>query len=130
MQTNVTFYPGQQVVLRSGGPIMTVTHVSRKDGYVDCIWFDSKFGPNRYHTRLSGAVLVPLQVQAILNDGALQEVHVGDVVQLHSGGPSMTVDSVHVDGVTPKTVCLWFDPREMAPLSAGFHPNALAIESR
>lgn len=129
MQDDVSFYPGQQVVLKSGGPIMTVNHVFRKDAVIDCIWFDLDFGPERYHARLSGDVLVPFQDQTLSNGNVLQEVHVGNVVRLRSGGPSMTVEFVKANGFETKTSCLWFDRRAMTPFSAGFHPNALVVES-
>ncbi|MFM4924891.1 DUF2158 domain-containing protein [Aeromonas dhakensis] len=129
MSEDVSFYPGQQVVLKSGGPVMTVNYVSRKDGFVDCIWFDLEFGPERYHTRFSCDVLVPFRDQTLSSDSALQELRVGDVVKLRSGGPLMTIEIVKANGYESKTSCLWFDRRAMTPFSYGFHPNALVVES-
>ncbi len=39
----------------------------------------------------------------------MAEFNVGDVVQLKSGGPSMTVTQVGEKGGTLKVFCTWFD---------------------
>ena len=35
----MTFQIGDVVVLKSGGPKMTVQYIDRKDGDVYCVWF-------------------------------------------------------------------------------------------
>lgn len=52
----------------------------------------------------------------------LNQIALGDLVDLKSGGPTMTVDSVAPDG---KLVCLWFD-REGKPMGGQFSPGSLA----
>lgn len=37
------------------------------------------------------------------------EIKVGDVVQLKSGGPEMTVDEIEPYNGIPKARCSWFD---------------------
>jgi uncharacterized protein YodC (DUF2158 family) len=47
---------------------------------------------------------------------------VGDVVQLKSGGPAMTVTSVNDDGTF---YCEWFPGVQSAPLAGSFPSDAL-----
>jgi uncharacterized protein YodC (DUF2158 family) len=50
-----------------------------------------------------------------------QELKVGDVVQLNSGGPKMTVAALQSEGAVR---CVWFSP-DGKPESAVFPPSAL-----
>lgn len=34
--------PGETVKLKSGGPLMTISHVDRENDLFHCEWFDSK----------------------------------------------------------------------------------------
>ncbi|MCF5838643.1 YodC family protein [Aeromonas veronii] len=126
------FYPGQQVILRSGSPIMTVNAFYDNDSYVDCFWFDTVIGIERYEARLPSRVLT-LYVESEIASNTLQlpAPQVGDVVQLRSGGPSMTVEFVRLSDFDNNVSCIWFDEqcRTMTPCSGGFHPNALVLES-
>lgn len=54
-------------------------------------------------------------------------VKIGDVVQLKSGGPRMTVQQVADNGSEKWVECVWFvqgDDRE----SARFHPDTLNVK--
>jgi uncharacterized protein YodC (DUF2158 family) len=39
------FKPGDTVRMKSGGPLMTVSHIRQQDGEIWCEWFDSKDEP-------------------------------------------------------------------------------------
>lgn len=54
------------------------------------------------------------------------EFVIGDVVQLKSGGPVMTVTSVGDNYGTPAVWCVWFDPKGQQ--SGTFPPAALRKE--
>jgi uncharacterized protein YodC (DUF2158 family) len=43
------FKPGDQVMLKSSGPVMTVDFVRTESGFttVTCVWFDNKFEPHQ-----------------------------------------------------------------------------------
>ena len=45
-----TFKAGDTVRLKSGGPLMTVNHISR-DGEVWCEWFDDSNAPQKHYFR-------------------------------------------------------------------------------
>ncbi len=49
---------------------------------------------------------------------------VGDKVQLKSGGPVMTVHSLHDDG---RIFCIWFSDKGNDPKSYSFQPETLQI---
>lgn len=49
----MSFEVGDTVILKSGGPVMTVTYVGR-EGKVDCTWFNKEggnFSPNSHTFR-------------------------------------------------------------------------------
>jgi uncharacterized protein YodC (DUF2158 family) len=48
-------------------------------------------------------------------------MEIGDVVQLKSGGPSMTVESITKETAGPVVRCMWFDDAE---LKRGIFPAA------
>lgn len=48
---------------------------------------------------------------------------VGDVVQLKSGGPSMTVSDVNTGALGDKVACEWFDGSKR--MRENFSPDAL-----
>lgn len=55
-----------------------------------------------------------------------RQISVGDVVQLKSGGPLMTVHGVgdySTSGFNPGVLCVWFDANKK--VEAVFHPSAL-----
>jgi len=54
------------------------------------------------------------------------ELKVGDVVRLKSGGPVMTVTTVGDDYGTPMIWCMWFDQK--GSQTGKFPPAALQIE--
>ncbi|WP_421324700.1 DUF2158 domain-containing protein [Aeromonas veronii] len=126
MQSDVQFYPGQQVILKSGGPIMTVHAVSPNGTSVACRWFDINLTPEACYEDFSTSVLRVLDIQGVgpTDKIALSE---GAVVQLRSGGPLMTVQSVKESGDTRRCVCIWFDERNRKTTSSSitFHPHAV-----
>lgn len=51
---------------------------------------------------------------------------IGDVVQLKSGGPLMTIQAIGdytMSGFNPGVLCVWFDSNKK--VEDVFHPNAL-----
>jgi len=52
---------------------------------------------------------------------------VGDVVELKSGGPKMTVTWVGVTFGAPMVRCIWFDETETKKIQGDFTPDALQI---
>jgi uncharacterized protein YodC (DUF2158 family) len=52
------------------------------------------------------------------------EFQIGDVVQLKSGGPLMTVNEVGENYGVPTVFCAWFDSKENEK-SSGFRPELL-----
>jgi uncharacterized protein YodC (DUF2158 family) len=55
-----------------------------------------------------------------------QEIKVGDVVQLKSGGPRMTVNSVGDDNGVMSAWCSWFDSKQQEK-SGVFPVSSLAL---
>jgi uncharacterized protein YodC (DUF2158 family) len=53
-----------------------------------------------------------------------EQFKVGDIVQLKSGGPKMTVESIESTGAA---FCVWFDETPQGSLVKvhGFHPEVL-----
>lgn len=130
--SEAVFYPGQQVVLRSGSPIMTVNDFFSDNSWAGCFWFDCALGAERYEVKLPSTVLKLYNGESeIVSDALLVTPSVGDVVQLRGGGPLMTVEFVRINEFENNVSCIWFDEqcRSMAPYSGGFHSNALVIKS-
>lgn len=128
MQSDVQFYPGQQVILKSGGPIMTVHEVSFSSNgtSVACRWFDLNLTPEVCHEDFSTTIL---RVMARQEVGPTDKIvlSAGTVVQLRSGGPLMTVQSVNESGDTRRCFCVWFDERNRKTTTSSmtFHPHAV-----
>jgi len=58
-----------------------------------------------------------------------QEFQVGDIVQLKSGGPSMTVDAIlgpKDESSGPRLRCYWFERNNLRRYEGEFSPEALA----
>jgi uncharacterized protein YodC (DUF2158 family) len=95
---------GDVVQLKSGGHVMTVSLI--RDLKAVCQWFDPNEKREKLHegTFSHGALdLQPAEEQCRELDEII--LSAGDVVQLKSGGPKMTV-SILDDS---KSVCQWFD---------------------
>ena len=123
MITDVSFYPGQLVLLRSGGPVMTVNNIYYNGQHVvRCHWFASEVCTEDF----CASVLKPHTTQSLQPDEKV-ELSVGDVVYLRSdGSPAMTIESIRDDDSCKAVNCVWFDktnPRKS--LSASFHPNTV-----
>lgn len=99
---NVSFYPGQLVVLRSGGPIMTVNAIYNNGSTVaSCRWFASEVCSEDFYV----SVLKPHTSQS-LQPHENTELSVGDVVYLRSdGSPAMTIESIRDDVISREVSC-------------------------
>ncbi|MGN5085922.1 DUF2158 domain-containing protein [Aeromonas hydrophila] len=127
MKNKHAFYPGQLVQLKSGSSIMTVNNVDPMSNYVSCVWFDYEKSPVLNEKRLAACVLEPLKVQTFSPNQSQSAIPLqeGDVVQLRSGGPLITIQAIRKEDA----VCIWFDMalREIMPCSGDIHLDALFI---
>lgn len=128
MQNKVSVYPGQQVMLKSGGPIMTVNEVSEDGKSVACRWFDLALTPDICHEEFSVSVLIACSDQTLHPDDRIG-LEDSSVVRLRSGGPLMTVQFVRESGDTRQSCCVWFDEknRRHTSSSALLHPHAVVV---
>jgi uncharacterized protein YodC (DUF2158 family) len=99
-------FPVEQIArLNSGGPMMTIGSVDGDDAL--CVWFvDDKLREHRFPMQS----LIPVDLRT-LSDELLQDFiqgptpfRIGEIVKLKSGGPNLTVRSIH----GPQVDCLWF----------------------
>lgn len=129
MQSDVNFYPGQLVILRSGGPLMTVNSILNNGEIIQCNWFDLNLRPEVCCEEFYASVLKPHGGQSLKPDGKVV-LSEGDVVLLRSGGPAMTVLYVKDNEYHREAGCIWFDEqnRKASSSSTQFHPNALVIK--
>lgn len=98
--TPVTFNNGDTVRLKSGGPKMVFRTIKDDPESGLCTWFEGlSSNTDRFQ--------IELLMRALDND----MIGVGDVVQLKSGGPAMTVSSVIVDRGETHVYCKWFTVR-------------------
>ncbi len=58
----------------------------------------------------------------------MAEIKAGDVVQLKSGSPKMTVERVEQSEVPPYAVCSWFDSKGQ-PQSGTYNLSSLVISN-
>ncbi len=123
---NISFYPGQHVTLKSGGPVMMVNGISDDGLTIACLWFDLQLSPEICMEDFSVTVLQPYSRQTLQSDERI-EISEGSVVRLRSDGPLMTVQSVRESGDTRSVYCVWFDDknRKSSSSSALFHPHVL-----
>ncbi|MBO0407452.1 DUF2158 domain-containing protein [Aeromonas hydrophila] len=126
MQSKVSVYPGQQVMLKSGGPIMTVNELSEDGKSVDCCWFNLALTPEICHEEFSVSVLIACAEQT-LHPGDRIGLMESSVVRLRSGGPLMTVQFVRESGDTRQSYCVWFDEKNRKQISSSalLHPHAV-----
>ncbi|WP_081043459.1 DUF2158 domain-containing protein [Aeromonas veronii] len=124
MQDKARFYRGQVVALKSGGPEMTVDEVRDEDGCTTCVWFHSESS-----SELLSGMFYAETLHLIGSDHPDAEFVPGQIVQLRSTGPLMTVESVRNDGYTNHVTCIWFGDRGRASTlsSANVHPNSLVL---
>lgn len=122
----IRFYPGQQVILKSGGPLMTVNGISDDGLTIACRWFDTQLSPEICMEDFAVTLLQPYSRQSLESDQII-EIEEGSVVRLRSDGPLMTVQFVRESGYTRSAYCVWFDEknRKNSSSSALVHPHAL-----
>ncbi|MFM5296371.1 YodC family protein [Aeromonas veronii] len=125
---NIRFYPGQHVILKSGGPLMTVNGISDDGLTVECRWFDLQLSPEVCTEDFAATVLQPYTRQSLQPDQII-EIEEGSVVRLRSDGPLMTVQFARESGYTRSVCCVWFDEknRKNSSSSALFHPHSLVV---
>jgi len=123
---NIGFYPGQHVILKSGGPVMMVNGISDCGLIVTCVWFDLQLSPEICMEDFSVTVLKPHSSQTLPPDQRI-EITEGSVVRLRTNGPLMTVQFVRESGDSRSVYCVWFDEknRKSSSSSALVHPHVL-----
>ncbi|MCZ0750236.1 DUF2158 domain-containing protein [Aeromonas enteropelogenes] len=118
--------PGQLVVLRSGSFDMTIDGVDQERQLATCVWFC----PASERVQIEQFAVHSLSRVGSEPDTQQREYFsLGEIVQLQSGGPLMTVTTVDDScGSEPFVGCIWLDPlqRQLTSLYAEFHPAALA----
>lgn len=128
MQNDICFHPGELVRLRSGGPDMTVNYVRADNEHVDCSWFDSTLGPEPFYATFRSNTL-NLREALPQRSHLDEQLQVGQVVKLRSGGPTMTIEYYSRDNGSEQEVsCIWFDESSHKLSSSLFHLHGLVIE--
>lgn len=122
MQDNTHFHRGQVVVLKSGGPEMTIDAVREQDGCATCVWFHSESS-----SELLSGTFHPETLRLIPVEHKDEPFSKGQTVQLRSSGPLMTVQSVRNDEFRNQVTCIWFGDygRSSTLSSAEVHPHSL-----
>lgn len=126
MQKYPYFYPGQVVTLCSGGQRMTVKPTDDEDNLeACCIWINAELGGPPVEHSFPRNVLK-------LEEGQNQygyerkRFNPGQVVQLRSGEPKMTVLSSQSLAGLLLVSCIWHDKESREPLTAAF-PSEMLI---
>ena len=125
MQRFQYFYPGQVVTLSGGGYRMTVKPVDDEESNdTYCVWFNPELGGEPVEWTFPSILLKLEEDQEQYGYGRTL-FKPGDVAQLRSGGPSMTVHSRQtLTGVTLVS-CIWHDKESREPLRASFPSEML-----
>jgi uncharacterized protein YodC (DUF2158 family) len=124
MQRFQYFYPGQVVTLSSGGQRMTIKPTVDDSDDVCCTWFNLELGGEPVEWAFPSNVL-RLEENQEPHGYAPTRFEPGQVVQLRSSGPSMTVLSVQRANGMSLVSCIWFDKGNRNPLSVSFPSETL-----
>ncbi|MGY3895756.1 DUF2158 domain-containing protein [Aeromonas enterica] len=124
MQRFQYFYPGQVVTLSSGGQRMTVKPTVDDSDEVYCTWFNLELGGEPVEWAFPSHVL-RLEENQEPHGYAPTRFEPGQVAQLRSGGPSMTVLGVQRANGMSHVTCIWLDKDNRNPLSVLFPSETL-----
>lgn len=126
MQRYQYFYSGQIVTLSSGGERMTVKPMGDDTHEVACVWFNLELGGQPIEWAFSSSVLRLAENQ---DDHSYAHVRFepGQVLQLRSGGPLMTVLSTERNNGVSHVSCIWLEKGSRNPLVASFPSETLTV---
>ncbi len=125
MQRYEYFYPGQAVTLSSGGLRMTVKPTDDDDTLeACCVWFNPELGGLPVEWSFPRSVL---KLEEGQNQYGYDRTRFtpGQVVQLRSGEPSMTVLNSQTNAGVLHVSCIWHDKKSREPLMASFPSEML-----
>ncbi|MGL5390350.1 MAG: DUF2158 domain-containing protein [Shewanella sp.] len=128
--SDLLFYPGEVVLLQSGGQHMTVKsmRVETESGAdVCCTWFNQNFGGVPIEDYFHPRALKRLTERSIYDVHQQFRPLVGQSVTLFSGGPAMTISRVEPSYDTKILSCIWFDEHNKGVLSGSFRADTVAL---